>query len=194
MTQKKEGPKTTNQASQEEKKPDLSNVPDNMLELMKKMTAPIKTESIDKLVTFLTSKLSVQEKTEFIEEIQDDIKYIEKVFESDEVCQRFDDWIDSELERTPINTVQIIHCKADLPIAHTYERFPVLISTAVTSWACDNLPGYSSREELFEFSYNSALSSMRNQLREILVDVICDFRYERFPSPLRFKMQAYYRY
>ena len=37
MTQKKEGPKTTNQASQEEKKPDLSNVPDNMLELMKKL-------------------------------------------------------------------------------------------------------------------------------------------------------------
>jgi len=37
MIQKKEGPKTTNQASQEEKKPDLSNVPDNMLELMKKL-------------------------------------------------------------------------------------------------------------------------------------------------------------
>lgn len=143
------------------------------------MTAPIKTESIDKLVTFLTSKLSVQEKTEFIEEVQDDIKYIEDV-ELDEVCQRFDDWIDSELERTPINTVQIIHCKADLPIAHTYERFPVLISTAVTSWACDNLPGYSSREELFEFSYNSALSSMRNQLREILVDVIYDSASRQF--------------
>jgi len=140
------------------------------------MEDAIKTESIDELLTFLTRNLSVQEKTEFIEEIQKKTKYIEDDFDQDEVCERFDEWIDSELKHIPITSVEI-DCKTDLPIAHTYERFAVLISTA-------------------EFSYNSALSSMREQLCRILnelIDVIHNLEDERWPIPLRFKMQTYYR-
>ena len=82
------------------------------------MEDAIKTESLDELLTFLTRNLSVQEKTEFIEEIQKKTKYIEDDFDQDEVCERFDEWIDSELKHIPITSVEI-DCKTDLPIAHT---------------------------------------------------------------------------
>lgn len=72
------------------------------------MADAIKTESIDELVAFLVSKLPDPEKTEFITEVHEKIKCIEEMWEEDVgriVCEKFDEWMDSKLERIPITTL-----------------------------------------------------------------------------------------
>ena len=181
------------------------------------MADAIKTESIDELVAFLVSKLPDPQKTEFITEVHEKIKYIEEEGWENVggiVCKKFDEWMDSKLEKilftanmlgkmggelSPIATgvaapfpyegipiMAQIRCKTELPTAHAYERFPVLISIATTFWTYSKFKGYLHeygapnpglgldlfREKLFEFSYNSVLSGMRNQLLSLLDDII----------------------
>lgn len=181
------------------------------------MADAIKTESIDELVAFLVSKLPDPEKTQFITEVHEKIKYIEEEDWEDVgggVCEKFDEWMDSKLEKilftanmfgkmggdlSPIATafsapfpyerhtiMMQIHCKTELPTAHAYERFPVLISISTTYCTYSKFKGYLHeygapnpglgldlfREKLFEFSYNSVLSGMRNQLLSLLDDII----------------------
>lgn len=72
------------------------------------MGIPLKTESIDELVAFLVSKLPDPEKTEFITEVHEKIKCIEEMWEEDVggfVCEKFNEWMHSELERIPITTL-----------------------------------------------------------------------------------------
>jgi hypothetical protein len=115
------------------------------------MADAIKTESIDELVAFLVSQLPDPEKTEFITEVHEKIKCIEEMWEEDVggiVCEKFNEWM------------------------HSDDKFKGYLH----AYGAPN-PGLGLdlfREKLFEFSYNSVLSGMRNQLLSLLDDIISE--------------------